>query len=101
MNDLEFLEVERKRLRDEFRRVGKPLLDQAVEVGKQIMNLKREAGLLFYVEYMRYHSKYTEECESLEDAKGFAEALSDAGDGYTTRIHGPSVDLGEGEWWDD
>lgn len=98
--EIELLEAERKRLREEFQRVGKPILDQAVEVGKQIMNLKREAGLLFYVDYMRYHSKYTEDCETFAEAKGFATALTDNGEGYVKGIRGPGVDLDESEWED-
>jgi hypothetical protein len=100
VSDLEFLEAERTRLRAEYKRVVTPLLDQIMEVDTQIMNLKREAGQLFYVEYMSYHTPYTEECETLSDAKGFALALVDNGNGFVTSIHGPGVDLDESNWED-
>lgn len=98
MTDLEFLEGERERLRAEYRRVVTPLTEQLAEVNTQITNLKREAGQLFYVEYMRHYSAYTEECETLEQAKAFARALIENGSGSPTEIHGPGTHLYEGEW---
>lgn len=100
MSEIEDLQAEHDRLIADYQRVGLPLIEQAVEVHKQIMNLKREAGQLFYVEYMRYHSPYTEECETLAEAKGFGLALEDNGNGVVMGIRGPGVDLGESEWED-
>jgi hypothetical protein len=93
MSDIQTVEAEYRRLLDEFARVGKPLLDQAAEAHTQLMNLKREAGQLFYVEYMRYHSPYTEECETLEEALEYGAALEDNGDGVVMKVYGPGVDM--------
>jgi hypothetical protein len=101
MSTLEELTAKGAELRAEYARVGAPILNAIVETSKQITDLKRERGELFYVEYMRYGSEYTEECDDLEDAKGYAEALEDNGDGSVTRIYGPSVELTKefgGDW---
>lgn len=100
MSELEGLQKHYEWLQAEYQRVGLPILNLAVETHQQIMNLKREAGQLFYVEYMQRFSPYTEECETLADAKGFALALTDNGNGFVTQIHGPGIDLDECEWED-
>lgn len=83
---------------DEYRRVGMPLLARVAELSRKIRDIRREAGDLFYVEYMRYHAPYTEECDDFEGAKDFARGLEDDGEGYVKRIHGPGVDLSRHEW---
>ena len=101
MKDIDSLETKLAELRAEYDRAGRPLLNAIIETAGQIRDIKREQGKLFYVEYMRYRSKCTEERDDLEGAKGCAEALEDAGDGYVVRIYGPGVELTKefgGDW---
>jgi hypothetical protein len=99
-DEIEFLRKERQRLRDEFARVGKPLLDQAGEVSKQIENLLRERGELFHIDYMRYGSLVTEESDDLNEAMLMARDIEDEGNGVVLRVYGPDTEYNEREWTD-
>lgn len=100
MSEIEDLQAQYDRVMAEYERVGRPLFDRAIALHQQIMELKREAGLLFYVEYGYSRPGYVEECETLAEAQehGRAEVNVNAMDVF--RIHGPGVDLGEREWED-
>jgi len=98
MSTLDELAAKVAALRGEYARVGKPILNAIIEADEQIREIKRDRGELFYVEYMRYHQQCTEECDDLEEAKGYARALEDAGDGSVKRIYGPGVELTDSEW---
>lgn len=95
---LSALRAEYDLARGEYQRVAAPLLEKATALSVKITNIRRDAGGLFYVEYMRYHHPRTEECDDLAEAKEFAHDLEDAGEGVVKRIHGPGVDLNRHEW---
>jgi hypothetical protein len=98
MSDIEQLQQEHDALIAEYREIGLPILDKAVEVSKKIRDLKRERGELFFLKVWRHHADYVEEADSLEDAIGMANAIADEGSGYVERIYGPGVDMQNHEW---
>lgn len=97
-NDVADLMQQVAALRSEYERIGRPLIKQISALEGKITDIKRERGELFYVDYMRYHSKCVEECEDLDDAKAFASNLEEMGNGWVTGIRGPGVAIGEAEW---
>jgi hypothetical protein len=98
MDELGSLRQQAAALRAKYERVGRPLMKQIIDAERRITDIKRERGELFYVDYMRYQSKCVEECEDLDDAKSYARALEDMGNGYVTGIRGPGVCLEDREW---
>jgi hypothetical protein len=88
-------------LRAEYECAGRPLLDRIGELSVKIMDLKRDRGELFYVEYMRYGSQCIEEFGTLHEAKVFACYTADYGKGSVACVRGPGVYLEDWEWEDD
>jgi hypothetical protein len=98
MDELGALTQQVAALRAEYERVGRPIMKQIIDTERRITDIKRERGELFYVEYMRYGTKQIEECDTLDDAKGFAFWTSEHGEGSIHRIYGPGVELKDEEW---
>lgn len=98
ITELESLQARYEALMAEYRRVGEPLIAQAVAIHDQIRDIKRERGQLFYAEYMRYFCKYTDEYDTLEDAKLSLSAMEEAGECSGLRIYGPGIELKNHEW---